>query len=92
MVKKRSWSSSQPNLFQEEPTPSSSTTEEITPTPPPPPPPVKIVCPKCGGAAAKSVKGGEFIGLYYCQGPCSCGDNFYFTPSGDSTTSAPNSD
>jgi hypothetical protein len=53
---------------------------------------VKIVCPKCGGAAAKSVKGGEFIGLYYCQGPCSCGDNFYFTPSGDSTTSAPNSD
>lgn len=42
--------------------------------------PVVITCPSCGGPAAKSVKGGEFTGNYYCQGACSYGDNYYFRP------------
>lgn len=71
----------QGNLFQA-PEPQTQvepiqTTKEVTTdlnqnqTPPPP----EVRCPKCGGGAAKAMRE---PGKYYCVGPCSYGDNFYF--------------
>jgi hypothetical protein len=80
MARKRNSNSSQPqqSLFDE--SPNSETIERAITGSSDTPTPAIIICPKCGAVAAKSVKGGEFQGVYYCQGACSYGDNFYFKP------------
>lgn len=84
MAKKRSSNYFQASMFEP---PEEKKHEPSSATPAP----AITVCPKCGAKAARSAKGGEYIGVWYCTGACSYGENFYFTPGGDSTTSAPTS-